>query len=78
MSDHAAAVAGEPCLITAQELANLLQISTRSLWRLRSSGQLPLPVRLGGNVRWRLEEIRKWIADGCQSPQARENDNPRS
>jgi predicted DNA-binding transcriptional regulator AlpA len=69
-----AAEASEPCLIAAADLARLLDISTRALWRLRSAGHLPQPVRLGGAVRWRLEEIRKWIADGCPSGQAREND----
>lgn len=55
----------EPALITAGELARMLHISTRTLWRMKSAGQLPPPLRLGGAVRWRVEEIRKWIADGC-------------
>ena len=55
----------EPRLVTAQEVARLLNISTRTLWRLRSAGHLPAPVRLGGAVRWQLNEIRKWIDDGC-------------
>lgn len=53
------------CLITAAELAKLLNVSTRTLWRLRSAGQLPQPVRLGGAVRWRIEEVKNWIAAGC-------------
>ena len=57
---------GKPLLITATELAELLQVSKRTLWRLRSAGHLPQAVRLGGTVRWRLDEIRKWIAGGCQ------------
>ena len=57
---------GQPFLITARKLAQLLEVSTRTLWRLRSAGQLPEPVRLGGAVRWRLDEVRKWIAGGCQ------------
>jgi len=64
-------------LITADELARRLAISKRSLWRLRSAGCLPPPVRLGGAVRWRLEEIKKWIADGCPAPRARDNDSRR-
>lgn len=65
----------EPLLITALELARLMRVSTRTLWRLRSAGELPEPVRFGGAVRWRFDEIRKWIADGCPRPQARENDS---
>ena len=64
----------EPLLIPAEELARLLQVSTRTLWRLRSAGELPQPVRFGGTVRWRLDEVRKWIAEGCPLPRAREND----
>jgi len=51
----------------------MLQISTRTLWRLNSAGSLPAPVRLGGAVRWRLEEIKIWIARGCPKAEAREN-----
>lgn len=63
----------ERLLITAAELSLLLNISTRTLWRLRSASQLPEPVRFGGTVRWRIDEIKKWIAEGCPNPQAREN-----
>ena len=56
-----------PLLITASKLAALLEISTRTLWRLRSAGRLPEPVRLGGAVRWRREDIQNWIAGGCQA-----------
>jgi prophage regulatory protein len=58
----------EPLLITAHELARLLNISTRSLWRLRSAGDIPSPVRLGSSVRWRIDDVTKWIADGCPKP----------
>jgi hypothetical protein len=39
----------QPLLITAAELAKLLQVSTRTLWRLRSAGErqaLNLPCRI--------------------------------
>jgi predicted DNA-binding transcriptional regulator AlpA len=55
-----------PALITAAELAEMLNVSLRTLWRWRSGRKVPEPVQLGGVVRWRLDEIRKWIADGCQ------------
>ena len=57
-----------PSLITAAEFAGMLQVSVRTLWRLRSAGQVPAPVRLGGAVRWRFDEVKKWIADGCRKP----------
>lgn len=59
-----------PALISATELADLLQISTRTLWRLRSAGKLVEPIKLGGSTRWRLDEVQKWIAAGCPVPGA--------
>lgn len=52
-------------LITPEQLAKLLQISKRSLWRLRASGQLPAPVQLRKSVRWRATDIEQWLARGC-------------
>lgn len=52
-------------LLTAERVAEWLQISTRSVWRLLSSGKLLRPVRLGGNVRWRASELKRWIEAGC-------------
>lgn len=55
----------DPLLIPAAEVARLLQVSTRTLWRQLSAGRVPRPVRFGGTVRWRIDEVRKWIAEGC-------------
>lgn len=52
-------------LLTSDALARMLQISKRSLMRLRSAGKLPRPVRLGRSVRWRTVEIREWVDAGC-------------
>jgi predicted DNA-binding transcriptional regulator AlpA len=65
--------AAEPMLITADEFAGLMQISTRTLWRLRSAGLVPDPVRVGGAVRWSRERVTEWIAAGCPSLTSREN-----
>ena len=58
-------------MITVSDLARLLKMSKRNVWRLRSAGLLPMPVRLGASVRWRLVEIQKWIAAGCPPIRAR-------
>ncbi|MBN8625036.1 MAG: helix-turn-helix domain-containing protein [Planctomycetes bacterium] len=55
----------EPLLIQADELATLLNVSERTLWRLLSAGKIPEPVRLGRSTRWRLDQVRQWINDGC-------------
>lgn len=54
-----------PQMITVNELAATLGMSKRTIWRLLASGQIPEPVRVGGGTRWRLDEIRNWIDQGC-------------
>ncbi len=54
-----------PKLINAEELARLMNISERTLWRLLSGRKLPQPVRIGRNTRWRLAEVEEWIERGC-------------
>ena len=44
----------------------MFDISVRTLWRLRAAGKVPPPIRLGGSVRWRMQELETWIASGCQ------------
>jgi len=55
-------------LLTVNEVARLLNLSIRSVWRLRSAGQIPQPVTIGGSIRWKEEDLRKWIAEGCREP----------
>ena len=55
----------DAALICAESLARMLDVSVRTLWRLRNSGKLPLPIKLGGSVRWRTSEILAWVAAGC-------------
>lgn len=64
-SANASPPESDPLLLSAARVARLLEISERTLWRLRSAGKLPRPVQVGGSVRWRAEEIRRWIDAGC-------------
>ena len=54
-------------LLSAKSLAKQLSISTRTLWRYRSSGRLPRPVQIGGvgAIRWLQHDIDKWIGMSC-------------
>ncbi len=53
-------------LLTVREVADWLQTSTRTVWRLVSASNLPQPLRLSKRtVRWRISDIRKWIESGC-------------
>ncbi|MCE3014842.1 MAG: helix-turn-helix transcriptional regulator [Pirellula sp.] len=57
----------EPWLVPATEFARLLHVSTRTLWRLQSLGNLPKPIRIGKSIRWNIQVIRNWIENGCPS-----------
>ncbi len=50
------------CLLRARELAALLAISIRTVWRLTAAGDLPAPVRFGGTTRWRHSDVVRFIA----------------
>ncbi len=55
----------EPLLLSAAELATTLRLSKRTLWRLLAAKKLIPPIRVGGSVRWRISDVRRWIDDGC-------------
>jgi predicted DNA-binding transcriptional regulator AlpA len=61
---------GDKCAVyRARDLAALLQLSVRQIWRLSDSGMIPGRFNIGSCVRWNREVIDKWIAAGC--PRAR-------
>lgn len=53
---------GMPLLMNVQEVAGLLRISDRSVWRLVASGDLPAPIALGRSRRWPRAQIEAWVA----------------
>jgi excisionase family DNA binding protein len=52
-------------LISIDEVAGILDCSTRHVRRLVDSGRIPRPVKLGALLRWVRTEIDQWIAAGC-------------
>ena len=54
-----------PILLSVDEVASLVRVSRRTVWRLVSSGELIKPVRLRGSTRWRRTELEAWIEAGC-------------
>jgi excisionase family DNA binding protein len=58
-------VGGGPLLVNTNKVAELLNLSPRTVWRLLSAGKLPKPVRIGRSVRWSLTKLESWIAEGC-------------
>ena len=54
-------------LVSAKELAEMLSISQRHLWRMKSAGKLPKPIKFGRCVRWMMSDIESFLAMGCPS-----------
>lgn len=55
----------EPLAVDARGVARLLDVSERHVWAMHSSGRLPMPFALGRCRRWRVAELRAWLAAGC-------------
>jgi len=55
-------------VINVREVAELLGVNTRTIWRLCQRNELPSPIRLGPRIlRWRLADLREHLdrkADG--------------
>lgn len=54
-----------PLVVNAALLAALLGKSLRTIRTLDSAGKLPVPLRIGGSVVWRVSEINEWLAAGA-------------
>jgi predicted DNA-binding transcriptional regulator AlpA len=56
--------------VPAGGAARLCGVSRSQWWKLHASGKVPLPVYLGSKApRWRVEELRAWLAAGCPDRQ---------
>lgn len=57
--------------LNTRGVALKLACSERQVRRLVAAGEIPDPIRLGGNVRWTQRQIAEWVASGCpKRPQA--------
>ena len=56
-----------PPLLDVQIVASVCYCSPRHIYRLADSDRMPRPLKIGSLVRWRKEDIRQWIEDGCPS-----------
>jgi len=45
-------------LYSSREFAEALSISPRTLRRLLTRGELPHPIKVGGQLRWYAEDVR--------------------
>jgi predicted DNA-binding transcriptional regulator AlpA len=71
---------GAPILVDASGVARLLSIGRSQVFRLNSAGRLPMPIRkLGARCpRWRVDELRDWVAAGCPDRATWQNTQRRS
>ena len=58
---------GPPLVADARRLAVMLCAGVRTVRTWDAAGKLPAPVRIGGRVVWRVDEIRAWLAAGAPS-----------
>ena len=52
-----------PALMDANEVARELGVGLRTLQRLRQLGQVPSPITIGGQIRWRRADVEAWVAE---------------
>lgn len=52
-------------LIGVERLAEMLDISKSSIWKLIAEKAMPEPIHIGRVVRWRELEILAWLEEGC-------------
>ena len=54
-------------LLTVKEVAELLAISQRTVWKFSVSGKLPAPITIGGKIkRWSRKSVMQWIEKGAE------------
>jgi excisionase family DNA binding protein len=55
-------------LIDAEELANFLKISLRTLNTLIAENKVPMPMRVGRLRRWTESEVMDWLESNRDKP----------
>lgn len=54
-------------LVSEREAASMLSICPRSLWTLRTAGEIP-HVRVGRSVRYAVADLEQWIEQQRNGP----------
>ena len=49
-------------LLTVNDVAKRMKLSTRSIWRLVDAGSIVSPNKIGGSIRWRSTDLNLWLA----------------
>ena len=48
-------------LLSAQEVADYLDVPLATVYSLNSSGRGPRRVRVGRNIRYKIEDVESWV-----------------
>lgn len=51
-------------LLTTKQLAQMLGVSERHVYRQSAAGKFPRPKRIGRCVRWEPDDFRDWFNGG--------------
>ena len=51
-----------PEVLTVNDVAKLLKLSIRSVWRHVATNAIVKPIRIGRSLRWRASDIATWLA----------------
>ncbi len=53
-------------LLTAKAVGDMLSLSKRQIFRLKSCGLICSCIKVGsGAIRWKLSDVEKWISWNC-------------
>ncbi|WP_237225485.1 helix-turn-helix transcriptional regulator [Rubinisphaera sp. JC750] len=55
----------ESLLVNSRELAEMLDLSERTIHSMWKKKEMPAPIRIGRAVRWVKEEMQAWVNHHC-------------
>jgi predicted DNA-binding transcriptional regulator AlpA len=50
-------------MLTVSQVAAMLSIGVRSVWRKAQDGRLPPPIKMTGSTRWAKSTLQDWITE---------------
>lgn len=62
MSQTATTEAPQGRLLTVKDVATMLHLGQRSIWKFSACGELPAPISIGRLKRWDRQDMDAWIA----------------
>jgi predicted DNA-binding transcriptional regulator AlpA len=66
-----------PPLLTKNHMAELLERTIRTIYRLESQGRIPSSVNVGNQRVWMRDEIMHWVDSSCPPRRAWEKIHPK-